>query len=110
MLRRKLFSLWPFAALAPLAAQTMVDAQSQVRGSSQSMTLVDNEVPGGVINSTNTIFTLATAPNPVGSLHLYRNGLRQFSTLDFNLVGVTVTFTVVATPLTGDTLLADYRH
>ena len=68
----------------------------------------DAEVPAGTPNGTLATFTLAHAP--VGSsLHLHRNGLRQLAGLDYTISGNTVTFLAVATPQTGDTLLADYR-
>src|SRR5262249_35836886 len=36
----------------------------------------DGEVPSGLVNGTNTAFTLAFAPSPGSSLQLFRNGLR----------------------------------
>ncbi len=102
-----LFSLGFIAAA--LLAQTQVDSGSQVRGSSSSVVFVDSEVPAGTINGINTIFTLSAAPSPSSSLHLYRNGLRQSSIVDFSLSGLTITFTTPAMLQVGDTILADYR-
>lgn len=70
---------------------------------------VDGELPTGSINGSNRIFVLAQAPNPVGSLLLYRNGLLQRTTVDYTLSGNTITFLVAATPQSGDILVASYR-
>ncbi len=57
----------------------------------------DSETPGGAVNGTNVVFTLANPPSPAGSLELYRNGLRlQAGGFDYTLAGSTVTF--VAAP------------
>jgi hypothetical protein len=45
------------------------------------------EVPRGVIDGTNTIFTLNFQPAPWGSIHVYRNGLRQWRNFDYILGG-----------------------
>jgi hypothetical protein len=71
---------------------------------------VDAESPGGVVDGSNTTFTLAGTPSPATSLHLFRNGVRQKAGFDFTLSGSTVTFISAATPQPGDTLLADYRR
>jgi hypothetical protein len=72
-------------------------------------TFVDGEAPTGSINGSNRDFALAQAPNPVPSLLLYRNGLLQKRTLDYTLSGNTVSFEPVATPQSGDVLIASYR-
>lgn len=56
----------------------------------------------------NSNFTLASTPI-AGSLHLHRNGVRQKSGLDYNLVGISILFLAGSTPQPGDTLLVDYR-
>ena len=71
---------------------------------------VDGETPGGTLDGTNVTFTLANAPNPSTSLHLYRNGLRQKLGFDYTFSGSTIVFLTVATPQPGDTLLVDYRQ
>lgn len=71
-----------------------------------SPVFVDNETPGGAVNGSNTVFTLANAPKTV---QLYRNGLLQASTVDFTLSGNTITFQATSVPQAGDTLLANYR-
>jgi hypothetical protein len=85
-----------------------------VDGSSGACTaginFVDAETPGGVVDGSNTAFTLVNAPSPATSLHLFRNGLLQKGTFDYTLSGSTVTFLSGATPTPGDTLIAEYRH
>jgi hypothetical protein len=81
-------------------------------------TQVDYETPGGTINNTNLVFTLAYAPNPVASLDLKRNGLSQANCAvvpsgqpcDYNTTGNTVTFVSGAVPQVGDDLSAAYRY
>lgn len=70
------------------------------------MTFVDAEVPAGVVDGVNTIFTLASIPT-AGSTHLYKNGLRQRPAIDYTIVGQTVTFAIA--PDVSANLLADYR-
>jgi hypothetical protein len=71
------------------------------------------EVPRGVIDGTNTTFTLNFQPAPWGSIHVFRNGLRQQRNNDFALGGpnhTQVIFNLIATPQPGDILLADYTY
>lgn len=70
-------------------------------------TLYDSEVPAGVVNGVNVTFTLTATPNPLTSLHLFWNGLRQTPTTDYSIVGNTIT--MVVAPAVGSTPLADYR-
>lgn len=69
-----------------------------------------NEIPTGSVDGTNRVFTLAAAPNPGGSLLLFKNGLlqRAGASDDYTLSGLTVTFASANTPQTGDTLIASY--
>lgn len=71
---------------------------------------VDQESPGGVVDGANVTFTLANAPTPVLSLHLFRNGILQKAGFDYTLSGSTITFVFAATPQPADTILAAYRH
>lgn len=73
-------------------------------------TFVDSETPSGTINGSNDTFTLAGTP-ATGSLHLYKNGIRQRagSGNDYQLSTATITFEAGNLPQTGDVLLADYR-
>jgi len=68
---------------------------------------IDSEVPVGVVDGVNTVFTLADIPTS-GSLHLYKNGLRQRPTIDYTIVGLTITFVIAPDVLSN--LLADYRR
>jgi uncharacterized protein YoxC len=69
----------------------------------------DSEKPLGVMDGSNTLFALAGAPAPGGSLQLYRNGLQQMSGVDFTLAGNTITFLSGNVPKTSDTVQAFYR-
>jgi hypothetical protein len=69
----------------------------------------DGDSPGGIVDGSNTAFTLSAAPSPAASLSLYRNGILQKITQDYTLSGSTVTFVAADTPQPGDTLLASYR-
>jgi len=70
---------------------------------------VDNETPTGDLDGVDVTYTLANAPSPAGSLHLYLNGIRQKSGggNDYTLSGSTITFAVA--PVSTDVILADYR-
>lgn len=70
---------------------------------------VDGETPAGLVNGSNTVFTLSQIPSPPSSLALYRNGVRQKESLDYALSGNTVTFAGVSVPQSGDVLLCSYR-
>jgi hypothetical protein len=70
---------------------------------------VDSEVPAGVINGVNVVFALVNAPNPPGSLALYRNGMKLVAGVGYLLAGNTITFLAPQIPAAGDTLEAVYR-
>ena len=70
---------------------------------------VDNDSPSGVVDGSNTSFTLAGTPSPAASLAVYLNGILLKSGQDFTLNGSTMQFVAGATPQPGDTLLASYR-
>jgi hypothetical protein len=69
-------------------------------------TPVYNEVPSGVVNGVNKVFTLPNAP-VIGSLRLYWQGQRLTPTDDYTIVDNIITFTNA--PFTGSKLLADYE-
>lgn len=73
-----------------------------------SSNFVYAEVPSGTINGSNTSFTLANAPT-AGTVRLYLNGLRQRAGAgnDYTISGATIT--MLAAPLTGEYMEADYR-
>ncbi len=70
---------------------------------------VDEETPAGLINGSNTVFSLANPPSPLSSLAVYRNGLFQTQNLDYTLTGNVITFATPSDPQTGDVLTASYR-
>jgi hypothetical protein len=79
-------------------------------GSGLGGAFADSETPGGTINSSNTSFVLAHAPDPASSLTLFRNGLRLSAGVDYTLASNVITFFVTTTPQTGDRLAASYRY
>lgn len=97
-------------ALGALSDCVRVDGTSVPCGGGGSSVFVDHEVPGGVVDGANVTFTVANAPTPAASLHLFRNGLLQKAGFDFVLVGSVVTFVSAAVPQPGDTMLASYRR
>ena len=70
---------------------------------------MDGDLPAGIVDGSNTTFTLSDTPDPATSLALYRNGMLQKTGQDYTLAGATVRFVTADTPQPGDTLLASYR-
>lgn len=72
--------------------------------------IIDDETPSGIINGSNTAFILAGDPNPLSSLKVYRNGMRQKVGVgeDYTISGRTITFTIA--PVSGEIILCDYRN
>jgi hypothetical protein len=68
----------------------------------------NGEIPSGLINGSNTIFTLSAAPSPASSLQLFLNGVLQIQGIDYTLLGQSITFT--NPPVSGATLRAWYTH
>lgn len=66
---------------------------------------VFNEVPAGVQDGVNLVFTLAFTPFP-GSTQVHRNGLREELGVSYTESGATLTFTTA--PLSTDVLTVDY--
>lgn len=85
------------------AIQTQLDARVE-----ESKFIV-REVPTGLINSSNTAYTLANAPL-AGKESVYLNGLLQNvgGGNDYTISGDTITFN--AAPTTGDVLLVSYIY
>ena len=105
-------SLGAIDALAGNASDCVhVDGSSGPCGGAgtTNASFLDGDSPSGMVNGTNTTFTLSQAPSPSTSLSLYRNGIMQKAGQDFTLSGSTVTFAPANTPQVGDTLLASYR-
>ena len=87
-----------------------VDGTAVPCGSGDSAVyLVEGEVPTGVVNGLNQVFTLSAIPGPPESLQIYRNGILQKQGLDYTLSGSIVSFAISAIPQTDDVLLAFYR-
>ena len=82
----------------------------RVNASGPTVTFVDAETPGGSVNGTNLAFTLVYTPNPAASVKLYKNGLLMSQGNDYTISGSTITFAAGAVPVTGDALVAAYRH
>jgi hypothetical protein len=69
------------------------------------------EVPRGAVDGVNFTYILTFQPAPWGSLHVFRNGLRQMRHLDYELGGPNHTQVIfVLIPQPGDILLADYTY
>lgn len=74
----------------------------------------DNEIPSGVVNGSNAIFTLAHVPNPAGSLMQFvgptahaSNATLALQGIDYTLTASTVTFGTA--PASGSNLRSWYR-
>ncbi len=76
-----------------------------------TLVFVDDEIPQGVMDGVNRIFTLAAAPNPPGSLQLRWNGVWQEPGIAFTLAGAVITFLGDVFPDSTDIghLFASYR-
>jgi uncharacterized protein YoxC len=99
-----------FSAAAVPQTSDILLAYYRIPGSGAATNFTDNETPGGAINGVNLTFTLASAPNPAGSLRLFRNGLLMDPGGDYTLAGSSITFAAASTPQTGDSLAAYYRY
>jgi len=69
--------------------------------------VINNEAPTGDIDGVNDTYTLANTP-VVGSVKLYRNGMRDKESLHYSISGATITRLSGNILGTGDFLLADY--
>jgi hypothetical protein len=99
------------AASGGLSDCVRVDGTSGPCGTGGGATpgFVDQETLAGLLDGENRVFTVAAAPAPTGSLHVYRNGVLQRTGVDYTLAGNSVTFLAVSTPQAGDLLVASYR-
>ena len=86
-----------------------VDGSSGPCGSGATPSFVDGDSPAGIVDGSNTSFTLSAVPNPAASLAVYRNGMLQKTGQDYTATGSTIQFVAAAAPQPGDTLLASYR-
>lgn len=72
--------------------------------------IINNEIPVGLINSSNKVFTLANTPI-VGSVCVYFNGQRLLPGAgnDYTVTGGVITLEAAfAAPVTGDVVTSDY--
>lgn len=70
--------------------------------------LVDFEVPSGVVDGVNTIFTFDHVPTPAESLHLYFNGSRLTPGAHYTQSGAEVNMIAPFIPEPGDLFYGDY--
>jgi hypothetical protein len=70
---------------------------------------VDQQIPTGAINGSNTAFTLSQTPSPGASLTVFLNGLKMNAGVDYTLAGTAITFASASVPQSGDILLCSYR-
>lgn len=107
-------SAFPLALAREAIAKGAIGEVLVLPGSTTSAgsvgTIVDLETPSGTIDGANTTFTLANAPSPAASLHLYLNGVLQLAGTHFTLSGATITFLAGFIPQVGDVLRASYRY
>lgn len=75
-------------------------------GGSSSGSIQWMETPGGVVNGSNTIFTLVLPPSPSTALMLFVNGVLQRQGGDYTLLVDTITMTTA--PVGVDVLRATY--
>ena len=83
------------------AEETWVTAEAAVGR------FVHDETPTGLVNGSNTSFTLANSP-VAGTLIVYEGGRRLALTIDFTLSGATITMTYA--PPNGSYVRCDYRY
>lgn len=92
-------------------AGDILQAYYRISGTGPTATFADAEIPGGIIDGVNLVFTLAAAPNPAASLKLYKNGVLLQLNGDYTLSGSAITFVnATVAPQPGDKLIANYRH
>jgi hypothetical protein len=77
-------------------------------GSAANTKFVRGEVPTGVLNGVNAIFTLANSP-VANTVSLSLNGVRLTANLDYSTSGNTITFYSNDIPQPGDIPQADYE-
>jgi len=101
------------AVVGNLTDCVRVDGTSGACGTGSSSSsgpgFIDGETPAGLVNGSNTVFTLANQPSPGTSLAIHRNGLLQLQGADYTLTGNAITFATASTPQASDLLVASYR-
>ena len=66
------------------------------------------EIPSGNVDGNNTIFTLSTQPSTNLGVVVILDGFVQYNTIDYNVVGQTITFTIA--PASGSTIFTNYTQ
>lgn len=103
-------SLWLCTSNASgtLGVTSITFQQISTTSGLQPSSFIVSETPTGTINGSNTAFTLANTPS-AGTLQLYLNGVRLIvgAGNDYTLSGSTIS--MLTAPISGDSLLADYR-
>lgn len=104
-LRREVAALsWKLRLVDPSSTRGL--SVSNIIGALALANVVTNEVPAGLINGLNTIYTLNFVPNPPGNIIVILSGLLQLFGTDYTLSGATLTFAVA--PPGGSWLRAYY--
>ena len=86
-----------------------LQAWYRITNGSSTITFVDSEVPTGLVNGVNTTFVLSGIPLPASSLAVYRNGILQRPSIDYDLAVNQLVFKSGAIPQPSDILQAFYR-
>lgn len=68
---------------------------------------VFREIPTGLVNSSNTVFTLGHTPT-AGTEQIFLNGLMQTIATDYTISGGVITF--LSAPITGDLIRVNYLY
>lgn len=66
----------------------------------------EQEVPTGLVDSSNTSYSLASTPHSNEAVIVFINGLAQRYTTDFSVSGTTIT--MVSAPSTGSSIFVFY--
>lgn len=90
-------------AVAPNFGQTLYAFYVIVTGASAPGAPYQ-QVPVGLINGSNTAFTVSPSPTPTAAFELYLDGLIQVQTVDYTIIGGTITMAIA--PAVGQTLYA----
>jgi len=96
----------PPATLSKLVAIPIVGNQVMISGSSAPIT---SQTPTGLVNGSNTLFTVPGGTYIGGTLEVKINGIDQKRTVHFTETSPgTGTFTMSDAPLTGDDIMVDF--
>lgn len=100
-----------FTGAAAAAAQTPPPSLSTATTRTEAKIAKQHDGPNatdlGLVNGTNTVFTLAFSPIGNAAVSLYKNGSYQREGADFTLAGRTITF-LKAPPVSGDSVDVSY--